>query len=55
MTMGLEDEFTFGKHKGEQLEDVIHDDPQYIEWLIMEGVADFDDEACELITKRKII
>lgn len=53
--MSLEDEFDFGRHEGDQLEDVIHDDPSYIEWLIQEGVVGFDEEACELITKRGII
>lgn len=52
--MGLEDEFKFGKHKGHQLEDVIDDDPKYIEWCIMEGVVDFDEEALELISKKGI-
>lgn len=52
--MSLESIFTFGKHKGEQLEDVIHDDPDYVEYLIMNEVVGFDEEACELITKRGI-
>lgn len=49
--MGLEDIFKFGKHKGHQLEDVIHDDPGYIEWLVEEGVVEFDNESLELISK----
>ena len=53
-SMGLEDEFTFGKHKGQQLEDVITDHPDYIQWLISEGVVLFDEEAMELITKKAI-
>ena len=52
--MGLDDCFTFGKHDGDQLEDVIGDDPDYIEWLVMEGVTQFDDEALELISKKGI-
>jgi len=52
--MNLESIFTFGAHKGKQLEDVIHDDPSYIEWMIMERVSEFDDEALELITKEGI-
>lgn len=52
--MGLEDEFKFGKHKGHQLEDVIEDDPNYLEWCIKEDVIAFDEEAMELLTKRGI-
>ncbi len=46
--------FTFGKHKNEQVEDVIEDDPEYIRWLIENDVVQFDDEALELIAKKKI-
>ncbi len=31
--MKTTDEFTFGKHQGETLEDVCEDDPEYIIWL----------------------
>ena len=53
-TMGLDDCFSFGKHKDMQLEDVINDHPGYIKWLIDNNVVDFDDETNELITKKKI-
>lgn len=52
--MGLEDYFTFGKHEDDQLEDVIEDDPSYIEWLAKSGIVDFDEEAMELISKKGI-
>lgn len=52
--MGLEDEFKFGKHKGHQLEDVIEDDPDYIEWCVKNEVVDFDEETLELISKKGI-
>lgn len=52
--MTLEDEFTFGKHEGHQLEDVIHDDPAYIEWCVENDIVLFDEEASELIAKRGI-
>ena len=52
--MGLEDCFVFGKHTGHQLEDVIEDDPAYIEWCIMNDVVVFDEEALELISKKGI-
>lgn len=53
-TMGLESLFTFGKYRGKQLEDVIHDDPSYIEWMVMENVTVFDEETLELISKTGI-
>ena len=51
--MGLDDIFTFGKHSGDQLEDVIEDDPGYIEWLANDGF-EFDNEALELLSKKGI-
>ena len=52
--MDLEGIFTFGKHKNEQVEDVIEDDPQYIRWLIENGIVQFDDETLEVISKKGI-
>lgn len=53
--MGLDSIFKFGKHIGGQLEDVIEDDPDYIGYLVMEEIVGFDEEACELITKKRIV
>lgn len=53
--MNLESIFTFGKHKDGQLEDVIIDDPSYIEWLIENNVVVFDEVALETISKQGII
>lgn len=50
----LETILDFGKCKGKQIEDIIDDDPKYIEWLIDEGVVSFDEEASELIAKKGI-
>lgn len=50
----LEDNFPFGKHKGQQVEDVIEDDPGYIAWVVENDVMTFDDETYELITKKGI-
>lgn len=50
----LETVLDFGKHNGHQIEDIIEDDPKYIEWLIDEGVVSFDEEASELIAKKGI-
>ena len=52
--MGLDDVFKFGKHKDDQLEDVIGDDPDYIEWCCDNDVVDFDEEVMELISKKGI-
>lgn len=52
--MGLDDIFTFGKHSGDQLEDVIDDDPRYIAYLVENNIAQFDEEALELIHKKRI-
>ena len=51
---GLETILDFGKCKGQQIEDIIDDDPKYIEWLIDEGVVSFDEETSELIAKKGI-
>lgn len=48
--MGLESIFKFGKHKGQQVEDVLEDDPQYIAYLIEENISDFDDEVVEKLS-----
>lgn len=52
--MNLESIFTFGKHKGEQVEDVIEDDPYYIRWLVENDIRQFDEETLELIAKKGI-
>jgi hypothetical protein len=38
--LGLEDELTFGKHKGKTIEKVCEDTPYYIQWCL-ENVSDF--------------
>lgn len=54
-SMGLDDAFGFGKYKGEQVEDVIEDDPRYIAWCVENDIVEFDEEVMELITKRRIV
>ena len=53
--MGLDDLFDFGKHEGEQLEDVIADHPGYIAWLVENEVVTFDNETLETLTKKGIV
>ena len=50
--MKLDSEFRFGQHKGEQLEDVVEDDPEYVRWLAEEKDFYFDDEVYEALEKR---
>lgn len=52
--MTLESTFKFGSHKGDQLEDVIEDDPQYIGYLVERDIVDFDEETMELLSKKGI-
>lgn len=40
----MSDMFTFGKHKGETLVDVIREDAQYVLWLQDEGICKFTDK-----------
>lgn len=52
---GLEDIFLFGKHKGQQVEDVIVDDPGWVRWVVENDIAEFDEETLERITKEGIL
>lgn len=51
----LTDVMPFGKHKGEQIEDLIYDDPSYLAWLINEEMVDFDVAVLETLEERKVI
>ena len=51
--MTLEDTFKFGKYKGQQVEDVIDDDPSYVRWLCENTETHFDDEVLETLSKRE--
>lgn len=39
----------FGKHKGEMIERVVRDDPDYIRWIV-ESVEDIEDDEREILT-----
>ena len=49
----LDDEMTFGKHKGKQVEDLVEDDPSYIRWLVENAGTEFDNETLEALEKRE--
>ncbi len=55
MQYSLEDVIKFGKHKGEQIEDLIYDEPGYMTWLYEEEVIAFDEEVIRIMEERKII
>jgi uncharacterized protein (DUF3820 family) len=45
--LGYDDEFTFGKHKGKVVSDVIEQDPEYLLWLIENTAWEFDEEVMQ--------
>lgn len=52
----LSDLIPFGKkHKGDQVEDLIYDDPSYLAWCVNEEVCEFDDEVIKQLEDKKII
>lgn len=53
--LGLTDTFPFGKHKGQQVEDLLYDDPQYLTWCVDEEVVEFDEEVLHQMEERKLI
>ncbi len=54
-TMSLTSVFHFGKNKGQQVEDLIYDDPNYLAWCVNEEVVEFDEEVTRQLEERKII
>lgn len=51
----LTDTMPFGKHKGEQIEDLIYDQPGYMAWLVEEDVVTLDHEVVKILEDRKVI
>lgn len=47
----IENIFKFGKYKGQQVEDVLTDDPEYIKWLCENTDIMFDEETLEKLEK----
>lgn len=52
--LGLDDFLDFGKYKGEQIEDILEDNPSYLIWIIDEGVRgiEFDEEVTQKLMKK---
>jgi len=51
----LSDSMPFGKHKGEEIEDLIYDQPGYLAWCVNEEVVIFDSEVIKQLEDKKII
>ena len=51
----MTDFMPFGKHKGQQVEDVMHDDPEYVSWLIDNDVMGFSEMVMQKAEDMKII
>lgn len=51
----LSDRMPFGKHKGEEIEDLIVDHPSYLGWLFEDGFKGFGDEVIKKMEGEKII
>ena len=47
--LGLDSVFTFGKYKGEQVEDILDDDREYIVWLTESTDVEFDTEVYDIL------
>jgi len=55
MGLRLSDTMKFGKYKGEEIEDLLYDDPGYLVWLVEEEVVELDSEVIEQMEQRKLI
>lgn len=51
----LDDVLSFGKHKGEMIEDLIDDNPSYLAWLFEKDEEMFDESVIKKLEDRKII
>jgi hypothetical protein len=53
--LGMDTVLNFGAHKGQQVEDLIDDAPDYIAWLVENEIRTFDEEAMQAFQKAGII
>lgn len=50
--LGLQDEFGFGKYRGEKVEEIVKIDPSYVAWLItQDGRTKFEPEVLVLVNE----
>lgn len=55
MELRLTSSMPFGKHKGEQIEDLLYDSPAYMTWLAEETDVEFDVEVIKTMEELKLI
>lgn len=53
--LGLADCMPFGKYQDKQIEDLICDDPLYLQWCVNEEVVKFDEEVTKQLEEMKVI
>lgn len=53
--LSLDSVLDFGKHEGEQVEDLIDDHPSYMVWLVENEIREVDDEVLEIMTQKGLI
>ena len=46
-----QDVMTFGVHKGSKVEDILHDEPMYFDWLIKTKLITLSPEMSDIITE----
>jgi len=51
----MTDDMPLGKHKGEQIEDLIYDHPSYVVWLYEESTVKFDKKVIEFLKLKRLI
>lgn len=49
----LQHEMPFGKFKGQQIEDLVEDEPGYVRWLCENTNVDFEDMVLEALERRE--
>ena len=45
----------FGKHEGDEIEDIIIDHPNYMVWVVEQEIINLDTEVIKVLEDRKII
>lgn len=53
--MELDSVFTFGKYTGDTVQDVIHDNPNYMAWLVENDVVPLSNDVINILAEEKII
>lgn len=51
----LSDMMPFGKHQGQQIEDLIYDQPSYMAWVFNDSSCELDTEVTRVMEEQKII